>query len=138
MVEVAKKILDPNAAVPADDACRNLVAKGEGQYRWMLRELCDLTDDVAADVPRQAAIVEERDVLRPWEADHHTKSVARGFVEQIQPRRRVSADGVDAEARHQTEVLGDLFDRRKLVPVRIGGERTVGHTLDQETCPVAT
>jgi len=95
--------------MPADDARWNLVAERKGQRRRMLRERRDLPDDVLPDAARQPSIVEEGDMLRPRKSDHHAKSVARRFVEQIQPRRRVRADGVDAEARHQAEVFGDLF-----------------------------
>ena len=87
VVEVAKKILDPDPAVPADDASRNLIAKRKGQHRRMLRQLRDLPDDVLPDVPRHPSIVEERDMLRPRKPDHHAKPMARRFVQQIRTWR---------------------------------------------------
>ena len=83
-------------------------------------------------VALQRAIVEERDVLRPRQPDHHAQAVPRGLVEQVAARRRVDADRVDAELRHQPEVLGDLADGGELIAVRVGRERAVRDALDQE------
>ena len=118
--------------MPADDARRNLVAKREGQHRRVMGQLLDLPDDFPPNAAGQPSIVEERLMLRPREPDHDTKSMARRFVEQIQPRRGVGADRVDAESRHQAEVLGHLCQRWELVSVGAWCERSVRHTFDEE------
>jgi hypothetical protein len=61
------------------------------------------------------------------------QSVLRGFVKEFEPGRRVCSNRVDAEAGHQTEVFGDTLDRGKLIAVRIGCERAVRHTFDEES-----
>jgi hypothetical protein len=71
-------------------------------------------------------------MLRPREPNHHSKPVARRFVQQIVSWRCVRADRVDTEAGHQAEVFGDLFQRGELVSVGIGCERSVCHTLYEE------
>jgi hypothetical protein len=88
-----------------------------------------------ADAARELAVVEKRDVLRPGQPDHDAEPVARGFVEQVEARRCVRADRVDAERRHQPEVLGHALLRRKLVAPRIGRERAVRDALHEK--PVA-
>ena len=131
LVQAAEEVLDPNAAVPADNARRDLVAEGEREHGRMIAELSDFPGEVAADFALQQSIVEKRHVLRPREPDHDAKAAAGRFVEQVAPGRGIRADGVDAEFRHQAEVFGDLRRRRKLMAVVVGGERAVRHTLDE-------
>ena len=95
-------------------------------------ELGDLAGDLMANLPLQRAIVEEGDMLRPWQPDHDAQPFSCRNVEQIAARRRVSTDCVDAEARHLAEVRGDLMKRRELIALRVGRKRPVGHTFDQE------
>ncbi len=49
LIECAQKALDADAAVPAHDARRNLVAEREGQDRRMVGQLRDARDDVVPD-----------------------------------------------------------------------------------------
>ena len=133
LVEVAQETLDPDAAVPAHDARRNLVAEREGQDRRMVAELGDLR----ATISRRIVARQRRSSRNATCCDHGSPTItrrpcARGFVEQVAPRRRVGADRVDAEGRHQPEVLGDLLRAGELVPVGVGRERPVGHALDEE------
>src|SRR5262249_18279028 len=79
----------------------------------------------------QRAIVEKRDVLRPREPHHHPQPMPTRFVEEIASRSRVRADRVDAELRHQAEVVGHLGQRRKLVALRVGCEGAIRDTLDE-------
>ena len=65
--------------------------------------------------------------------DHHAQAVTAGFVEQVEARRRVQADGVDAERCHQPEVLRDPGGWRELIAVRVRREGAVGHALHEET-----
>ena len=130
--QVVEKVFDAHAAVPAHHPGRDFVAERKRQHCRMVPELGDLRGDLAANRPLQAAIVEKRDVLRPRHPDHDAQSVPRGFVEQIAVRRRVGADGVEAETRHQTEVFGDAGERGELVPLRIRREGAVRHTLHEE------
>ena len=132
LVEAAQEPFDAHPAVPADDAWRNLVAEREHQHRRVIAELLHPGGDVAADRPLQLVVVEKRDVLRPGQADHHAQAVPRGFVEQVAPRRRVGADRIDPEARHQAEVLGDAGQWRELIAVGVGRERPVGDAFDQK------
>ena len=75
--------------------------------------------------------VEERDVLLPGQPDHHEQAVALRRVEQPARRHRVDAHGVDARGRHRREVAIDDLGAR-VVAVRVGPERPVGHALDLE------
>ena len=85
----------------------------------------------AANAAGEITVVQEGDVLSPWQPDHHAQSVARGFVEEMDRGRRVDANGVDTGRRHQLEVTGDAGTRRKLRPFAVGRERAVRHTSDQ-------
>ncbi len=105
----AEKPLDTQAPVPADDSGWDLVAQREQGDRGMFPELANLGDDLFRDGSVRGAIVEKRHVLHPGDAHHHTQPVAAGLVEQLQPRGRVEADGIDAEGCHLPEVLGDLM-----------------------------
>ena len=108
-IEPTQEALDAQTPVPAHDARRNFVAEREHQHGRVVAELADLLDACSRSiVPAELPIVEKRDVLRPRQPDHDAQPVARRFVEQVAPRRRVDADGVDAELRHQAEVFGDL------------------------------
>ena len=60
------------------------------------------------------------------------RPAARGFVEQVDSRRGVGPNRIDAEIRHVAEVLGDLCGRGKLVALRVGREGSVGDALDEE------
>ena len=131
LVQAAEEVLDADAAVPADDARRDLVAEGEREHGRVIAELSDFRDEFAADLALQRSIVEKRHVLRPREPDHDAKAAAGRFVEQVASGRGVRADSVDAELRHQAEVFGDLRRRRKLIAVVVGGERAVRHALDE-------
>ncbi len=99
----------------------------------MIAELGDLRADVAADPAHQRAIVEERDVLRPRQSHHDPQTLARRGVEQLAARRRIGADGVDAERGHLAEVGRDLFEGWELVALSVGREGSVGDALDEET-----
>ena len=100
-------MFDADAPVPAHDAGRNLVSEREGEHGRVIAELGDLGADLLPDLAPQRAVVEKRDVLRPRQPDHHAQAVACRFVEQLALRRGVGADGVDAEVRHEPEILGD-------------------------------
>ena len=98
----------------------------------MARELPDLVADLAAYGARELPVVQERDVLRPRQADHHAQAAARSLVQQIDARRGVGADRVDAEARHEREVFGDSWEGWELIPVGIGREGAVRDALDEK------
>ena len=98
----------------------------------MTGQIEDPVDHFLPDRAFQPAVVEEGDVLRPGEADHYAQPVPRGFVQQVESRRRVGADRVDAEIRHQAEVFGDAGARRKLITVGIGRKGAVGDAFDEE------
>ncbi len=132
-VEVAKKSFDTDVAVPAHHTRRNFVAERHHQQRGMAAERSRVCGDLAPNRLRQRAIVEECDVLRPRQARDDAESVARGFVEQVDRRRCVGADRVDAEVRHHAEILGDAFGGWKLIAVRVWRERAVRHALDEKS-----
>src|SRR5262249_6313439 len=117
-------------------ARRNLVAERKGEHRRVIAERAHSLGDLAADRALQRTIVEERDVLRPWEADHDAQPFGRRGVEQIAVRRRVGANGVDAELRHLTEVGRDLPERWELITVVVRREGAVGDALDEKTIAV--
>ena len=121
-----------SAAVPADDARRNLVAERQDRDRRMAADRPHLRGEVAADGALQRVVVEKCDVLRPRQPDHDAQAAAGRFVEQIGVRRRVGADRIDAEIRHQAKVPRHLRQRRKLIARRVGREGAVGHAFDQE------
>ena len=98
----------------------------------MVAERRHLFGELGPDRPLQPRIVQERNVLRPGEADHDAKPVVRRFVEHVAPWRRVRPDRVDAEAGHQLEVVGDLRGGWELMAVRVGRKGTVRHALDEE------
>ena len=57
---------------------------------------------------------------------------SRGFVQQVQARRCVVSNRIDAEIGHQTEVFGDLSKVGKLISVGVGGKSAVRNPLQQE------
>jgi hypothetical protein len=122
--------------VPTHDIGRNLVTERESKQCRVPAELLHLRRQLLPDATLQTAIVKKSDVLRPGKTGHYAQPVLRGFIEQIHSRRGVSADGVEAEARHQAEVRGDLGQWRKLIAVSVGCEGAVGNTLDEE--PLST
>ncbi len=132
-VQVAEEALDADVAVPANDARRYLVAKGREQDSRVPCESAHLTGDFPADRLDEAAIVEERDMLRPRQSDHDAQAVLRRFVKQIDSGRRIRTNGVDAQTRHQPKVFGDALGGGELAAVGIGRERAVGHAFDDES-----
>jgi hypothetical protein len=70
-VQPPQKSLDAKAAVPPHDPRRNLIAERKHQHGRVIAELADLLHDLPPDRVPQPAIVEESDVLRPRQADHH-------------------------------------------------------------------
>ncbi len=131
-VQLVEKAFDTQAPVPTHDIGRNLVTERESEQCRMRAELLHLRCQLLPDATLQTAIVKKGDVLRPGKPGHHAQPVLRGFIEQIYSRRGVSADGVEAEARHQAEVRGDLGQWRKLIAVSVGCEGAVGDTLNEE------
>jgi hypothetical protein len=99
----------------------------------MVADLPDARDGLAADLPLQPPVVEKGDVLRPRQSDHHPEPATRGLVEQVDARRCVGPNGVDAEIRHAAEVVGDLGGRGELVSLSVGCEGAVGDALHQES-----
>src|SRR6476620_5014185 len=77
--------------------------------------------NVLLDSFSPAALVEERDVLFPAEADHHTKSVLEGNVEQPSRRDCVGADGVRSHARDAREIGRYCF--RIVIQASVGAWR---------------
>ena len=108
-VQAAQEVFDADIAVPPHDAGRNLVAERHHQHRGMAAELAHLRNDVAPDSRCELPVVEKRHVLGPGQAGHDPQAVTRGFVEKISARRRVRADGIDADVRHEAEVFGDAL-----------------------------
>ena len=118
---------------PAESRCRaRRSAPPDG------RRARDLPDDVAAGwsrvsrrSSRNATCCDQGSptmTRSPWRAASSSRS---------RPRRRVGADRVDAEARHQAEVFGDLLRRGELVAVGVGRERAVRHALDEKALVAA-
>src|SRR5439155_7965824 len=66
-VEAAEEVLDSNAAMPADNARRDLVAERKGEHGGVIAELSDLRHEFLPDLAFQRWIVEKRDGLRPRE-----------------------------------------------------------------------
>ena len=117
-VQVAEESLDADIAVPANDARRYLVAKSREQDGRVPCERAHLAGDFPPDRLDEAAIVEKRDMLRPRQSDHDAQAVLRRFVKQIDSRRRIRTNGVDAQTRHQAKVFGDALAGRELVAAR--------------------
>ncbi len=133
LIQAPQEPLDAHAPVPADHAGRYFVAEREHEHGWMAAEVAHLRGQLAPDSLLQSTIVEEGDVLRPGEPDHHTQPVGRGFVEEPARRRCIGADCVDPEARHQAEVFGNLFGGRELMTIRVGREGPVRDAFDEES-----
>ena len=132
VVQVAQEVLHADAPVPPDDAWRNLVAEREREDCRMVGEFGHAGDNVAPDASREAPVVEKSDVLEPRQAHHDAKAVPRRFVEQVAPRRRIRADGVDAEGRHHPEVFGDALRTGELVAVCVRRKRSVRDAFDEK------
>ena len=130
LIELAKKTLDAHTTMPTDHARRNFVAERDQQNRWMVAELAHLFDQFAPDGALQAAIVEERDVLRPGQPHHDPQTMACGLVQEVASGWRVGAHRVDPEARDETKVLSDLRQRWELITLGIGRKGAVGDALD--------
>src|SRR4030095_2360053 len=118
--------------MPADDRRRNLVAEREHQRRRMIGQRANVGCGLPPNGPLELTVVEERDVLRPWQPDHQAQTLTCGLVEQIDRWRGVRADRVDARGGHQREVLRDSRCARELQTGRVGRERPVRHTFDEE------
>src|SRR4029450_12379066 len=103
----------------------------------MVAEGSDLGDKLAADRTPQLAIVEEGDVLRPWQADHDAQSFGPRGLAQLPARRRVGADRVDAEGGHLREVSCNLGKGGELITVGVRGKRPVGEALAEEAFAAA-
>ena len=118
--------------MPADHAGGDLVAQREGEHRGMVAKLGHLLDQLPPDGLLQRPFVEERDVLRPRQADHDPQPLGGRRIEQLAPGRRIRSDRVDAEAGHLPEVGGDLLQRGELIPLCVGRKCPVGDALDEE------
>ena len=118
--------------MPADDAGWNLVAKGNQQDGRVRCQLAHQPHDVTPDAATQSSIVEERDVLRPRQPDHHPQAAASRLVQKITTRRGVETDGIQAEVCYLLKVLGDLAIRRVLIPVCPRRKGSVRDALDKE------
>ena len=112
---------------------RDLVSERESEHRRMIRELADLSDELPPDLATEPSVVKKGDVLRPRQPDHDPQSVPARLIEQVAPWSRVCAEGVEAEARHEPEVIGDLLASRELVPGGVGRERAIRHALDEKS-----
>ena len=132
VVELANEALDPGLPVPPDDGGGNLVAEGEDEGGGVAGQLADPRDDVFADAAAEVGVVEERDVLRPGQADHHAQPVTRGRVEEVRVGRGVGADGVQAGFAHLGEVVRDDGGGWELASRRVRREGAVGDALDGE------
>ena len=132
VVELANEALDAGLAVPADDGGGNLVAEGEDEGGGVAGQLAHPRDDVLADAAAEVGVVEERDVLRPGQADHHAQPVARGLVEHPGSGHGVGADGVEARFPHPREVRRDDVGRGELVARGVGCEGAVRDALDEK------
>src|SRR5207249_8999891 len=123
---------DAQAPVPPDHARWDFVADREHENTRVATELTHRPRQIAANLTLQAEIVEECHVLGPGKSNEHSQAVLCSFVKQVGSWRRIRADGVYAELRHQTEVLGNLTAVRELIPIRVRGERPVRHTFDEK------
>ena len=128
----ADEPLDGARAVPTNDGWRDLIADGEQQQRGMPRDRTRLSADAPDDVSPQPPIVEKRDVLRPRQSGHDTKTVIGRRIEHIGGRNGVGADGVDARSDHQREVAANVRPLRKLLPVVTGRKGAIGDAPHQE------
>ncbi len=88
-------------------------------------------EHTAADLLLHRWAVEKGDVLRPRDADQHLQPVLAGDVEQPDRRHGEDACRIRPHLGHQRKILRDALGRRKLRAVGAGGERTVGHALDE-------
>ena len=98
----------------------------------MRRQLSHSSDQRSAYAARELLVVEKRDVLCPGKPYHGPESRLLRQVKQLQRRRRVDADRVDAQLHHLPEILRDPFRCGELNATRVGRERAVGHALDVE------
>jgi hypothetical protein len=105
--EASQIVLDPAAAMPADDRGRDLVADGVAEHGGVPGAGADALAHASLDVPGSAAVLEEGHVLLPGETHHDEETLAGGEVEQPGRRHGVDADRVDAICAHLREVALD-------------------------------
>jgi hypothetical protein len=109
--------------VPPDDAWRNLVADREREDCRMVREFGHAGDNVAPDASREAPVVEK--AMLSHGRPTMTRRPFRAASSSRSRRRRIRADGVDAEGRHHPEVFGDALRTGELVAVCVGRKRSI-------------
>jgi hypothetical protein len=117
-------------AVPAYDGCGNLVADGVAQHGGMTGTCPYALADTPLDGPGALAVVEERHVLLPRDADHHGEPVTLGRIQQVAWRHRVRTNGVEAVRRDRSEVA--IERSRVAVAVGVRAECSVRHALHQD------
>ena len=130
--ELFEELLNLARAVPTHDVAGDLVADEPGQDGRMAGQgghgLADGLLDVFFDFP----LVEEAQVLGPGHADHDAHAVAGGDVQEAAGRHVVDADGVDAGAAHEFEVMGHGVVLGQGFAPGVFRERAVGDALDEE------
>ncbi len=132
VVELPQEAFDAGVAVPAHDRRRNLVAHGQHQRGRMRGHATRRGHHPLPHLARERGVVEERDVLRPRDADHHAQAVPRGGVEQAFGRHGVGAHRVEAGGGHQREVVVDARQRGKLRALGVGRKGAIGHPAHEE------
>jgi hypothetical protein len=77
-------------------------------------------------------LIKERDVLFPWQPDHHPQVVLLGSIEQPPWRHRVAADRIDAVRGHEREVGVQFVVNGIVVAAFLRRERPVCHAADPQ------
>jgi hypothetical protein len=105
--QALEEALDAAAPVPAHDRGGDLVADGVREQRGVAGAAGDGGAHARLDRGGASALVEERHMLLPRQADEHPQPVRERGVEQPARRHRVRAQCVDAVRRHRAQVRRD-------------------------------
>ena len=135
VIQLAQESFDPRLSVPSHDRRGNLVAQGEHQHRGMMAKLPHSLSDVLANAAGGLRLIQKRDVLRPWNANHEAQAGAGRLVEDRLIGDGIGANRVDAVAPHQCEIGAHLLQGRELLILGIGRKRPVRHSLRNELLP---
>ena len=99
-IESPDEALNPSAAVPPDDVARDLISDRIAEDCGMPLTLSHSLANAKFDILWPAIVVEEGNVLLPWQAHQDPDGVSESDVEQPTGRYRVDTYGIDPFRRH--------------------------------------
>src|SRR5215510_8940842 len=117
----------PNAlgTIPAHNFWRNLIAHQMRQRGGMSAACLNAANDGVPNFCTSTRGIKKRDMLRPRNSRDHPEAISGGPIEKPFRRRSKSAEGIDAQFRHQSKIKfyrrnfgkGHAFSRKRERPV---------------------